>query len=130
MPMGPRAENESRVGAAPDRRHAERHPCDLQPFWTEWGSGRGESPLARVRDISAGGIGLLTGCRIRPGSVLVLRLFSESQGMSRPLLVRIIHSHPQPDGQWLSGGAFVRRLSDEDLEAVLAQALPEPPAGR
>jgi hypothetical protein len=103
-----------------ERRGAERFPCDLQPFWTEWGSGQGESSAARVNNISTTGISLDTPVRIRPGSVLVLKLLSPERGLSRPLLVRVIHSSAQPDGRWLSGGAFVRRLSDSELARMLS----------
>jgi hypothetical protein len=111
--------------AAAERRGAERFPCDLQPFWAEWGSGGGESAAARVHNISTTGISLDTPVRIRPGSVLVIKLLSKERGLSRPLLVRVIHSTQKPDGRWLSGGAFVRRLSDKDLQTILSEGAPE-----
>src|SRR5262245_7294184 len=98
-----------------ERRGAQRYPCDLQPCWTESGSALGESADARVYNISATGISLDTPGQVRPGSVLVVKLLSPQSGLSRPLVVRVIHSTAQPNGRWLSGGAFVRRLSDKDL---------------
>jgi hypothetical protein len=108
-----------------ERRGAPRYPCDLEPFWMHWGSTGAESAAARVSNISATGVCLETPGRIRLGSVLVLQLLRPAQGMSRPLVVRIIHSTAQPTGRWLSGGAFVRRLSDRDLQALLQKSLGE-----
>jgi hypothetical protein len=99
-----------------ERRRSERHPCDLQPVCSEWGSGE---LTARLRDISTDGVGLVTPVRIRPGKVLVLKLQKPSGGLSRPILVRVIHSSPQPDGAWWSGGVFVRRLSTTELASLL-----------
>ena len=102
-----------------ERRGAERFACDLSPQVSEWGAGPGESSLARVRDVSATGLGMVTPACIRPGRVLVLKLTSDARGLSRPLLVRIIHSTQQADGNWLSGGAFVRPLTEEELDPIL-----------
>jgi hypothetical protein len=106
-----------------DRRRAERYDCDLQPLVREWGSSTGESGMARVCNISRTGIALLTPARVRPGRVLVLKLTGAGGGFARPVLVRVIHSTRQPDGLWLSGGAFVRRLSEEELEVIRDQGL-------
>jgi hypothetical protein len=106
--------------AAEERRRAPRHSCDLAPFWADWGIGGGELPDARVLNISTTGLCLATTGRVRPGSVVVLKLLSEAHSLSRPLLVRIIHSTQQGDGGWHSGGSFVRRLTDQELEAILA----------
>lgn len=103
-----------------DRRRAERYECDLHPLWSEWGTAKGDSSRVRVHNISATGLGLITPARIPPGRVIVVKLLSETHGLSRPLLVRIMHSTQQQDGNWLSGGTFVRRL-DESYLAMLLQ---------
>jgi hypothetical protein len=103
-----------------DRRGAERYPCDLQPFWRVAGGGAaGEGPPARVRDVSATGIGLLVGQPLKPGAVLVLTLQARDEQLSRPLPVRVMHATPQAGGGWLVGCQFVRRLSAGDLQALL-----------
>jgi hypothetical protein len=114
-----RASSQEAAAPADDRRRAERYACELQPFVTEWGSGTGESSTARVRNISTTGLALVTPARVRPGRVLVIKLMRQAEGLSRPLLLRVIHSTQQPDGSWLSGGAFVRHLSEGELEAIL-----------
>ena len=78
----------------------------------------------QIDNISTTGLCLRTPQRVRPGSVLVLTLPDVARGPSRPLPVRIIHSTRQPEGHWLSGGAFVRRLSEPELEAILAAGRP------
>lgn len=110
---------EAPAASADDRRRAERYPCEMQPLISEWGSNTGESSMARVHNISTTGLALLTPARVRPGRVLVIKLQSETLGQSRPLLVRVIHSTQQSDGSWLSGGAFVRRLSEEEIAIIL-----------
>jgi hypothetical protein len=103
-----------------ERRGAERFPCSLQPFWSVVGEEQAESPSASVRDVSATGIGLIVGHPIKPGTVLVLRLQTRDQRLSRPLPARVMHSTARPDGDWLVGCQFVRRLTDEDMWALLS----------
>jgi hypothetical protein len=102
-----------------ERRRAERYPCDLQPFWRVEGQEQTESPPARVENISTTGIGLRVGEPLKPGIVLVLKLQNADHRLSRPLPARVMHATPQPEGDWLIGCQFVRRLSEEDMQALL-----------
>jgi hypothetical protein len=104
------------VGA--DRRTAERFPCDFEPLCREQASGRGEWQALRVENISATGIGLVTPYRLRPGTILVLRLISRTRGVTRPTVVRIMHCTAQ-ENAWLIGAMFVRRLTTEALQELL-----------
>jgi hypothetical protein len=117
MSQGEEATKGQAVGA--ERRVAERFPCELQPSCREQGSGRGEWLALRVHNISATGIGLVTPHRLRPGAVLVIRLTSPRRGMSRPIVVRVMHVTAHDGGGWLTGAEFVRRLSDESLRELL-----------
>jgi hypothetical protein len=117
MPELDRDQEES-AATGVERRAEERYPCNVRPFWGECGSGR-YATTGQVRDISATGIGLLMPCWIRPGQVLVLKLYKESQALTRPLLVRVIHCTRQPDDRWLCGGTFVRRLTEGELQLLL-----------
>jgi hypothetical protein len=79
---------------------------------------RGESSAAKVHNISVTGISLILQRWIKPGTVLLIKLQTPSQRLSRPLPVRVMHATQQADG-WLIGCAFVRRLRDEDLQTLL-----------
>jgi hypothetical protein len=105
--------------AATDRRGAERYACDLQPSWRVLGQPSGESWGAHVRDISRTGISLRMRCWMKPGTVLVIRLHGRSEGLSRPVPLRVMHSTAAGDGEWLIGGMFVRPLRDEELRQLV-----------
>ncbi len=104
-----------------DRRGAERYPCDLQPFWRIVGGEQVDSPPARVRDVSLTGIGLLVQQPIKPGTVLVIKLQTRDQRLSRPLPARVMHATPQAAGDWLVGCQFIRKLNDQDMRALLGE---------
>jgi hypothetical protein len=110
---------EAGQAAKVDRRTAERFPCDFEPLCREHASGRGEWQGLRVENISATGIGLVTPHRLRPGTILVLRLIRQTQGVTRPMVIRVMHCTPHEDA-WLTGAMFVRRLTDESLRELLA----------
>lgn len=78
--------------------------------------------LAKVRDISAGGIGLLMRHRFRPGSTLLIDVRNSLGNSSRVLPVRVVHAtavENEMEACWLVGCAFDRPLSDEELQAIL-----------
>lgn len=103
----------------PERRRAERYPCSLQPFWRVEGQEQADAPPAQIQNISATGIGLRIGQPLKAGTVLVIKLQSADRRLSRPLPARVMHATPQAEGDWLVGCQFVRKLSDEDMQAVL-----------
>jgi hypothetical protein len=103
-----------------DRRGADRYECGGQPFWRVVGAGTVDPSPGRVRDVSTTGIGLYVQQPLKPGTVFVLTL-QTSHRLSRPLPVRVMHSTRQPDGDWLVGCQFVRRLSEQDLQALLRE---------
>jgi hypothetical protein len=100
-----------------DRRGAERHACDAQPFWLLCDL-KSDAPPARIRDVSRTGIGLLVKETIKAGTVLVIKLQTRDQWLSRPLPVRVMHATLQEDGDWLIGCQFVRALSNQDLHEL------------
>jgi hypothetical protein len=104
-----------------DRRAAERYPCNLQPFWRIVGEDQGDTHLASVRNVSTTGIGLCARQPLKAGTVLIITLRTPRHHLSRPLPVRVMHSTLQAAGDWLIGCQFVRRLSDQDLQALLRE---------
>jgi hypothetical protein len=120
MSQGEEADKGQAVGA--ERRVAERFPCDLELSCREQGSIRGEWQALRVQNISATGIGIMAPHKLRPGAVVVIRLASPTRGVSRPIVVRVMHTTPL-DGAWLTGVMFVRPLSAESLRELLGDGL-------
>ena len=84
-------------------------PLDVQDT-ISWG--------ATVRDISAGGIGLMVCYPFRRGTYLAVDLLG-TNGALRTLLTRVIHTEDLPDGTWLVGCEFVKPLTDSDLELMI-----------
>jgi hypothetical protein len=77
--------------------------------------------MARVRDISAGGVGLLLRHRFRPGTPLLVELNNPVTSFRRILPVRVMHATPfQSDGTlcWLVGCAFTTVLREDELQAL------------
>jgi hypothetical protein len=107
-----------------DRRAAVRYPCNLEPTWRVLGGLSGECRLGSVHNLSATGVGLVLQSRVKPGTVLLLKFQHSDQRLSRPLPVRVMHATALPDGGWLTGCAFVRRLSNEELAAFVQGAPP------
>ena len=99
-----------------ERRGAPRHPCNI-PTVSRDPAGR--TWVATVRNVSATGVALVLADRLKPGAVLVIQLQSAHQRLSRPLPVRVMHAHPQPEG-WLHGCAFLRPVREDDLRGLLA----------
>jgi hypothetical protein len=93
--------------------HALRTSCRLL------GREAGAPWTARVADVSRAGAVLLMRCEVRPSAVLVAALQGVGGRFSRPLLLRVMNVRPQGDGCWHVGCAFVRPLSEDDVQALL-----------
>ncbi len=72
---------------------------------------------ATIRDISAGGIGLILNRRFEPGTVLRVKLPGVSK--KRVYLVRVVRVQAHSARTWLVGCVFPRRLSDDEVESLL-----------
>jgi hypothetical protein len=105
-----------------EQRGAPRFAFGTRPCWHLVAADRGDSQKAQVHDISATGIGLLCQDHIKPGTVVIITLHDTQQRRFRPMPVRVMHATVQPDGLWLIGGAFNRKLSDGELQAILHEA--------
>jgi hypothetical protein len=103
-----------------ERRRAERFPCTLQPFWRLAGAEDDGEAGASVRDVSTTGIALRLDEPLKLGAVVIINLQARDQRRSRPLAVRVMHVTPQAEGGWVAGCQFIRPLSTQDLEALLA----------
>ena len=107
-----------------ERRSAQRFPCNLVTTGHVLGPRGNISWVATVANISTHGVALLYRSRVKPGTVLVITLQGANHKLSRPLPVRVMHVRQEGPDAWLLGCAFVRRVNEEDLHALLAQSDP------
>jgi hypothetical protein len=99
-----------------ERRAAARHPSTLRINCYPAGSGLAERRLARVRNVSRTGIGLVLDRHWPPGTALIFELPVED-GV-RSARGRVIHATSQPGGTFLVGCTFDLPLSDVELQAL------------
>ena len=116
------AEHEELIkSAVVDRRQALRFSCILKASRVGGASVSIKPPwLARVMNISTGGLGLHLGEPFEIGTVLTLRLHTTSGTSLTPVEVRVVHVAKQPNGTWTLGVAFNKPMGDADLEQLLA----------
>jgi hypothetical protein len=102
-----------------NRRTAVRHACALSARFQVVGFHTDFSRPAVSRNISTGGVALLTRQPIRPGTCLRLYLHSADRetGIGRAVVVRHF-TRTGPD-QWLVGCSFSTELTTEELIALL-----------
>ena len=101
-----------------DRRAAERFPpsgdacCPfVSPVAEDFGP-------ARIKDISADGISLLTSRRAEVGTLLAVTLSNPARSFQRTVLVRVTHVTPS-QGLYLVGGQFETSLRYDELTALV-----------
>lgn len=102
-----------------ERRRTRRYPCNLDGSCYLTATQDGGAEQVRVRNISAGGISLVFEGYVEPQSVLMIKLANEAQGFSCRLKVRVVYSLQHPNGEWIIGGAFTRKLAEHELKALL-----------
>jgi hypothetical protein len=105
--------------AASERRGAMRHCCPLEVACRVTGAPREESWMARVRDLSEMGIGLVLAYPLKPGTSLTLGVQFPDEKEPRLLGVCVVHSTPRDEGGFAVGCVFEDRLRRKDLRALL-----------
>lgn len=99
-----------------EQRDSNRYPCDQEavtqaldaPATVSWG--------ATVKNISAGGMGVVLCFPFKPGTHLAIAI--QTVEVRRTLLVRVVHVLDQADGTWFLGCEFVRQLQDDEVEEI------------
>src|SRR5689334_3240790 len=112
-----------------ERRASLRYPVStpVKSFCQPQGCGAANEDCwwqARVRNLSADGIGLALLRRFEPGTDLAIEMESAAGGPP-PLLLRarVVRAEPLARG-WLIGCVFPDRLSEDHLLALLGRAAP------
>lgn len=101
--------------AGQERRAAERFACCLKSTCRPVGGEKRARWKAKVRDISASGIGLLLTRRFEPGSVLRLELRDAAPEVLSTLLARVVRIQQQAPRRWIAGCQLACRLSLNEL---------------
>ncbi len=99
-----------------DKRESARYPCQQEAVTRPVDSPTPLSWGAKVKNISAGGIGLVLCFPFKPGTYLALTL--EASQVRRTFLVRVVHVLDQVDGTWFVGSEFVKQLQESELEEI------------
>jgi hypothetical protein len=74
---------------------------------------------ARVLELSSGGVRLQLRRRFDPGAWVLLELANGARIFSCALVLRVSHVAQQADGGYVLGGAFARKLTSQELMALL-----------
>jgi hypothetical protein len=78
--------------------------------------------LAKIRNISPEGISLILNRPVEPGTVLSVDIIdTKTNRFSRTLEVRVIYAVEHPTGDWIMGGTFGTKLTNEELQNFLRQ---------
>ena len=106
--------------AGEERRESVRYGISLESSCRLLAMVKTEPHPVRVRNISAGGISLVLTNEVSPDELLDIELLNRPQMFLCKLQVRITYRVEHPSGDWIIGGAFTRKLADEELRALLA----------
>ncbi len=109
-----------------DRRGYVRHMIGLGTCGVVDTSATGEGgpeseemwPLV-IRDVSAGGIGVLLARRFEPGTELTIECAGSSSATVHRIVARVVRVEPENAGHWVHGCAFANPLADADLANLL-----------
>jgi serine/threonine protein kinase len=77
---------------------------------------------AVVRDVSAGGLGVVLARRFEPGTLLAVEMEGGPRKKVRTMLVRVVRVQGEELGHWRHGCAFVTPPDDNDLGQLLREA--------
>jgi hypothetical protein len=82
-------------------------------FGTRW--------LGRVLDVSLTGIGFSTSRPFAPGTILLIDLSDEPNGVSLCVPARVVHTTPKSKMRWNIGCEFTSPLSPDALRGILGE---------
>jgi hypothetical protein len=72
-----------------------------------------------LRDVSAGGAGLIVDTAVEAGTLLFVQLPGMRAGRTRTVAARVIHLTPLSTGEWLAGCRWQSPLSGDDVRLTL-----------
>jgi len=107
------------ISGAAERRAWVRYPCELSSSCQPIVASRSGRWSAKIRNISAGGVGISLDRRFELQTLLSIEAQQEGSESSVSFLARVMHVTRQEDGTWLLGCSLRHPLSDEDLKGLL-----------
>src|SRR5262245_1888909 len=123
MPQSPvLARGPAGASSRRERRAADRHLCRLLATARRPGAPGDPGWTAVIRDLSVGGMGLVLDAPVEKRTILALTVAGEVKGVRQPLVVRVVHTRGLAGTWWLAGCSQARRLSGDELEALLVSA--------
>jgi c-di-GMP-binding flagellar brake protein YcgR len=96
-----------------------RYPCTTESIFHSVLSADQERCRAKVLNISAGGVALLSPRKLESGTLLNIDLIGSEGRPTRTLKARVVHEAVHADNQYVLGCTFVADLSDDDVMALL-----------
>ncbi len=76
--------------------------------------------LAKIRNISPGGVSLVVGRNFEQGSILTIDLIeTKTNRFSRSIQIEVRYTTEHPNGDWILGCMFLEPLTDEEVQTFL-----------
>ena len=119
--------NETRYDGRTDRRSHPRMAFDREVACRIATQVESESFTVRVRNISKGGINILSDQRLRPGTLLHFALPLLQDGTESGVLACVMHTKEEGSKGWSIGCSFSAELDEGDLEELGAKREFAPP---
>jgi serine/threonine protein kinase len=106
--------------AGRNRRATLRYPANLESDFRPLRGAKKATWRAKVRDVSARGVGLLANRRFEPGTVLIVEIKDAQGGTDRMLLVRVVRVVEESLRKWVLGCEQCRELGTDEVQAMLS----------
>jgi hypothetical protein len=97
-----------------------RFSSDLKANYAKVGDATSGSHSAKVLNISANGIGLAVDPTLEAGALVNVELLDKNGRAQRTLLACVVHTTTRADGTCAVGCNFIRELTEEELQSLLA----------
>ncbi|GIW78236.1 MAG: hypothetical protein KatS3mg105_0043 [Gemmatales bacterium] len=102
----------------PERRAWVRYPCDLDSFCQPTIGSDDMRWVARIADISRGGIRLIVERRFEPRTILKVEPECASEDAPASMLAYVVHV-TVAGNRWALGCRLAKELSEKELQALL-----------
>jgi hypothetical protein len=103
-----------------DRRVWFRYPSRRTAFCKSTEKENEEFCLAQACDISRGGLKLLLAHKFERGTILKIRTVNEGPDKLALMMAEVRYAMPTLEGKWMMGCAFLKELSEIELQAWMS----------